>query len=209
MCYCTCVRFRELPITGKEPVWKSSDQINPHINLIDLVFARPWGTGACLWTIKAAEIIGPWTQLKIGEDLEYEFRAACLGIQIIFVPEVLFYLRKSRSGPHLTNTTEFKRINHALFTITNGKTAITYKDRLNDRQIIIISKRVEHSLFVFLLMKNMKSYAAECNEVLRSLCYPKNMYFLRYFLFKILIFLFPSKFVHYLYRHSRWVLKPG
>lgn len=206
MCYCTCIRFRDIPISGKEPVWNYSDKVDLFSDRIDLVLFRPWVPGACLWTRKATDAIGPWADLFIGDDTEYDLRAGCLGIDIIKVPDILFYYRRSRHGPHGTNKTESRRINYAISTITFGRTASNYVNVLKDEHIKLISKKLEHSFILFLIL-NMKPFASECNKVIRTLHYSNRFINLRHFLLKSIIFLFPSAFVNYLYRRSRWILK--
>lgn len=102
MCYSQSVEFSNLPLTGSEPLRKYSDQ-NFTSFLPIILSCRPWGTSACLWTRKAIEIIGPWFAGWAREDYEYELRAGCSDIGIIYIPEILTFYRKNQDEESLSN----------------------------------------------------------------------------------------------------------
>ncbi len=48
-------------------------------------------------------MIGPWSSLWVGEDIEYEVRAGCEGINIIHIPQNFVYIRRSFQQNQLSN----------------------------------------------------------------------------------------------------------
>ena len=100
MCYCTTKKFAKLPINGDETIWAISDQSFTNILPI-ILYQRPWATGSCLWTREATDRIGEWSNFWVGEDIEYEARAGCLGIEITHLPKPFFFARRSDNNDHL------------------------------------------------------------------------------------------------------------
>ncbi len=93
MCYCITKEFSSWPLTGNETIRKSSDQAFSTF-LPDILFGRPWCTSSCMWRRAAMDEIGPWFPGWIWEDYEYDSRAGCHDIQIVFIPDVLCFYRK-------------------------------------------------------------------------------------------------------------------
>ena len=93
MCYCISKEFKTLPLSGTENIRIRSDQefssFLPHI-----LVGRPWGTAACLWRRWATDLVGPWSPGRVWEDYEYDCRAGCHDIPVIFLPDVLCFYRR-------------------------------------------------------------------------------------------------------------------
>ena len=92
MCYCSSKEFSTLPFDGNEQLRNRSDQSFSTF-LPTILSGRPWGTAACMWTRQATDRIGPWFPGRVYEDFEYDGRAGCHDIRIIFLPDVLCYFR--------------------------------------------------------------------------------------------------------------------
>ncbi len=104
MCYCTSLIFRERPGEPDMPVWSLSGQPFERI-LPGLLTQRPWATTSCLWRCSVTDATGPWSDLRVGEDIEYESRAGCLETRVLHVPEALCFLRRDPSQAGLTSET--------------------------------------------------------------------------------------------------------
>jgi glycosyltransferase involved in cell wall biosynthesis len=102
MCYCAYIEFTNYPLQGNEPYRKRSNQEFTEF-LPAILEERPWDTSACIWTRWAEEKIGPWSTHWAFEDIEYEVRAGCNGIKIIYLPEKLCYYRKDPDQESLSN----------------------------------------------------------------------------------------------------------
>jgi len=90
MCYCITLNFYTHPFNGTERLRGSHyiDKILP-----GLLEKRPWATGSCLWTRATTDAIGPWYDGRGHEDFLYEVRAGCKDIAIIYIPQILMYVR--------------------------------------------------------------------------------------------------------------------
>jgi glycosyltransferase involved in cell wall biosynthesis len=93
MCYCISKEFKTLPFDGKEEYRIRSEQTFSSF-LPHMLYGRPWGTGACLWRRWATDQIGPWLPTRVWEDYEYDCRAGCHDIPVIFIPDVYCYYRR-------------------------------------------------------------------------------------------------------------------
>ena len=202
MCYCLTAKFRELPIYGNEPIWRSNNKDTPNENMVDLAIQRPWCTGACLWTRDAIDAVGPWADLRYGEDAEYDFRASLRGVQFIKLPEVLFYYRRSKTGDRLTQKNEQRRINNAYATVKLAKTAVNYSYKLNSRHVEFVVEKLKHSILVFLLL-GRKMDALECVELIKKLR-SKNFLNRASIIFRrFWVRMFPDRLAYYIYQRSR------
>lgn len=101
MCYCTSTEFSQLPITGEEKIRNRSSTAYKKF-LPTILNGRPWGTGACLWTREASDLIGPWFAGWAWEDYEYDCRAGCKDILTCNIPEVLCHYRVDYGGEQLS-----------------------------------------------------------------------------------------------------------
>jgi len=107
MCYCTSREFKTWPLRGDEPIRRLSDQsFTSFFPMLLELRERPWGTGACMWTRIAIEKIGPWFPGWEWEDMEYDSRAGCYGIQIVHINKDLCYYRSGDSNEQLRKTDE-------------------------------------------------------------------------------------------------------
>lgn len=108
MCYCKTRQFSGADLNSgslRPRNEQAFDAILP-----TLLFGRPWSTGACLWTRRAADQIGPWSDGWTNEDIEYEFRAGIFGIQISHLPEVLCYERETDDPQQLSQAAHKKAL---------------------------------------------------------------------------------------------------
>ncbi len=87
VCYC---RTQELRIGGPVPDRPTLRTGEP-INAIFPAFlaGRLWQTVTPLWRRSASDRIGPWTSLRIEEDMEYDARAGAEGVKPVWCPEWL------------------------------------------------------------------------------------------------------------------------
>ena len=135
MCYCKTRQFSgaDLDSGSLRPRNEQAfDTILP-----TLFFGRPWSTGACLWTRRAADQIGPWSDGWTNEDIEYEFRAGIFGIQISHLPEVLCYERETDDPQQLSQAThkkallqKFSSIKAMAITVLENKHALEESTRV-------------------------------------------------------------------------------
>jgi glycosyltransferase involved in cell wall biosynthesis len=102
MSYCISTEFfTHATLAGGAIRKRSNEEFTeflPHV-----LFARPWDTGACLWTRSSTELIGPWLPTWTYEDVEYETRAGCYDVRIAFVPRVLCFTRVTDDLVRLSN----------------------------------------------------------------------------------------------------------
>lgn len=74
---------REVPCT-----WKNPNQVQATMFPSFLV-ARWWETATPLYRRGITDLAGPWTDLRLEEDWEYDARVASLGTRLVFVDEVV------------------------------------------------------------------------------------------------------------------------
>lgn len=104
MCYCTARQFTSLPISRSEPVRPLSDRAYERfLPMLLETQRRPWGTGACMWTRQAIELIGPWSSCWTWEDMEYDCRAGIHDIEIAFLDQSLCFYRTNYGQNQLRN----------------------------------------------------------------------------------------------------------
>ena len=101
MCYCKTAEFHSLPITGQEEL-RRGDQRPVASFLPQVLYHRPWSTSACMWRRSAIDQIGEWSSTWIWEDYEYDCRAGCHNIAIVFVDRVLCYYRLAEDQQKLS-----------------------------------------------------------------------------------------------------------
>lgn len=59
-----------------------------------LLVDRWWNTHTPLWRRSVCNAVGPWSEMRMSEDWEYEARAAALGVRLAHCPEYLSDTRK-------------------------------------------------------------------------------------------------------------------
>lgn len=164
MCYCTSAIFENLPITSDLPIWQISNvEFNTILPII--LYQRPWPTCSCLWTKKATDVIGPWSSLWVGEDIEYETRAGCRGIKILHLAETMAFIRRNKDETQLTNLSNERLIEATKYLVTNASniTNSPYKTikSVYSRMIQVL---LNHTIFLFTQEK--KENALECLEAI-------------------------------------------
>lgn len=90
-------RYRDA--AGKEILctWKPANQVQRHMFPSFLV-ARWWETSTPLYRRVLTDAAGPWTDLRLEEDWEYDARVAALGSELTYVPEVVAEHRDHEQG---------------------------------------------------------------------------------------------------------------
>jgi hypothetical protein len=107
MCYCKTSIFSQLPLNGNEPTRKRNDE--EFTQFLPIIFrGRPWSTSSCLWTRNASEMIGQWMDAWTWEDVEYDCRAGCKDITVLFLPESLCYKREDKGNYQLSHVGSHK-----------------------------------------------------------------------------------------------------
>lgn len=102
MCYCVTAEFDSLPIPGDAKLRRGNERPVGSF-LPQVLYQRPWSTSACMWRRNAIDQIGPWFDTWVWEDYEYDCRAGCHDIPIVFVDRVLSYYRATLDPQHLSN----------------------------------------------------------------------------------------------------------
>jgi glycosyltransferase involved in cell wall biosynthesis len=197
MCYCRSNVFSELPLTGQEDEYRPANVISNEI-LPQLLISRPWGTGACLWTKEACDLIGPWSTLRAGEDQEYEFRAGLNNIKAYQMPEVLCFVRRGEEFSQLHQQNEFCRTENAKMYIEIANHLCGFGGKIDKTTRFMVAKNLILST-IFLLSINKKLLATRSLRSLLQLMEKKitsklvvyiiiilNTLLPRYFMFKLL-----------------------
>ena len=203
MGYCISTIFHELPITVKEKVYQNSDKV---LNAYKFdITARRWSTSSCLWAKWATDIIGPWSDLENGEDRVYDFKAECLGIKVVYLPEILCYYRKSLSGGHQTDRKEKLRFNGAVCDFELAKLAAQNKNSIHKKSTTYLRKALNHSIGVFALY-GMKQKTLECIKFKKQLTNENFIFTIFYGLIIVIFHLIPYQLLNYLYKKSKFKL---
>ncbi len=152
MCYCKSITFSELPILGNEPLRRRNDQ-EFHAFLPTILYGRPWHTSACLWKREASDKIGAWLDAWTWEDYEYDCRAGCANISIVYVPEVLCYARAAQDGDQLSQTSHAKQViqkSRSLFAISNSlrKSNLSNNPEIRDQCGKILHFQAMHAFYL-------------------------------------------------------------
>jgi len=90
------VRYRDSDGREIACTWKQANQ-NQRYLFPSILISRWWETASPLFRRGVSDLAGPWTFLRIEEDWEYDARVAALGVQLVFVPEVIAEHRDHRS----------------------------------------------------------------------------------------------------------------
>lgn len=77
--------------------WKPNNLVETTL-FPSLLVARWWETVTPLFRRTVTDTIGPWSELRLEEDWEYDARAAALGVRLTYIPEVLAEHRDHRQG---------------------------------------------------------------------------------------------------------------
>src|SRR5262249_18874982 len=82
------VRYRDA--AGREIAchWKPANQIVDTL-FPSMLIARWWETVSPLFRRSVTDAVGPWTDMRLEEDWEYDCRVAALGVRLAFVNEVV------------------------------------------------------------------------------------------------------------------------
>jgi glycosyltransferase involved in cell wall biosynthesis len=166
MCYCTS-RMINLS-TGEEYIRRWSDHSFSKF-LPYLFYGRPWKTSSCMWTRKAVNKIGSWLSEWGYEDYEYDCRAGCLEIKIVFVSDVLCIckegtenrIRDRFSGHRITLNSFIPFLEMANVLENHGKLEVPF---LYDRFVCKLVK-----LRRDLLRYGEKNMAFQCRECIKRL----------------------------------------
>lgn len=160
MCYCQSLEFSQLPITGREPSRKRSDE--RFSSFLPAVFTgRPWGTSACMWKKDATEKIGPWFFGWTWEDYEYDCRAGCVNIQIGYLPEILCYYRVNQGIGQLSQTPRHKKIIYQTESIKQMYVHLEFYRKLNQPEINTIFCKILYYQSMHLFYENERVLAVE------------------------------------------------
>jgi glycosyltransferase involved in cell wall biosynthesis len=91
------IRYRDFG--GQEIVcdWKKANQVQKTI-FPSFLLARWWETIAPLYRSSVTDTAGPWTELRLEEDWEYDCRIGALGVPLAFVDEVVGEHRDHAEG---------------------------------------------------------------------------------------------------------------
>src|SRR5262249_14502419 len=74
-----------------------------------LLVDRWWTTHSPLYRREVCEAVGPWSDLCMSEDWEYDARVGALGTRLVHCPELLAEQRHHRGVPHLTDDTDWSK----------------------------------------------------------------------------------------------------
>lgn len=77
--------------------WKPSNLVEATL-FPSLLRARWWETVAPLFRRAVTDAAGPWTELNLEEDWEYDARVGALGVRLAYIPEVLAEHRDHSEG---------------------------------------------------------------------------------------------------------------
>lgn len=94
--YCCCRHY----LVGETPrnvAWKKSGKTFEAMYPLMLV-ERWWDTPCPLWRRSVCDAVGPWTDLRLEEDWEYDCRAAALGTRLVHCREFLADIRDHSQG---------------------------------------------------------------------------------------------------------------
>lgn len=79
------------------PDWKPANQVQDYL-FPSLLVARWWETVAPLFRRTVTDVVGPWSDLRLEEDWEYDARVAALGIRLAYVDEIVAEHRDHPAG---------------------------------------------------------------------------------------------------------------
>jgi hypothetical protein len=90
-------RYRDASGAEVLCTWKPANQVQRTMFPSFLV-ARWWETSTPLYRRAVTDAAGPWTDLRLEEDWEYDCRVAALGAPLTYVPEVVAEHRDHEEG---------------------------------------------------------------------------------------------------------------
>lgn len=79
-------RFIDVAGHERECTWKDPNQVQERIFPSFLV-ARWWETATPIYRRSITDAAGPWTDMRLEEDWEYDARVGALGVKLAFIPE--------------------------------------------------------------------------------------------------------------------------
>lgn len=108
MAYSACLAMRGSDAT--EP-FRGSDRACDGF-LPTVLWRRPWATSACLWRRSVVDMLGAWLPLWSWEDKEYEVRAGCHDVSVVYAAEPLCFVQldapeRLSNGKHSEDTRSF------------------------------------------------------------------------------------------------------
>lgn len=162
MCYCTTAVFEDLPFLDISPIWHISNMKFSEI-LPVILYQRPWATCSCLWTRTASDIIGPWSSLRVGEDIEYETRAGCKGIKITHLADTMAFVRRNNEELQLSNLSN-QRLIEATHYILKNVDNLLQSPKKGIRSVRTRMVQILFNQAIFLLTQKEKEKAQICLE---------------------------------------------
>jgi hypothetical protein len=159
MNYCTSTVIEE-EVSEENPIWSISDQTFSTIFPI-LLYQRPWATSSCVWRGSVTDKIGSWSSLPVGEDIEYESRAGCLGIKIAHIREPLCSVRKHNNEEGITTSSIRHQLEETGYKLSVSENILNSGLKKN----IEIQRRIGHILFnqaVFLYSQKESNLGSRC-----------------------------------------------
>lgn len=202
MCYCISLLFSELPIVDHDNTYRNI-QLDDSRILPQLFIKRPWGTSCCLWTKQAADLIGPWSKFRAGEDQEYEFRAGVLNIKAHQVPETLCYIRRSETDMQLRQQPDLCNLENANMFLSISRIAIEHNKMLDDKTSFLICRNLITSNIYFLSVGE-KNDALNCMQAISRLRGDKKHIKFLMNLLIAFVKLFPPKISQFIIFHIRY-----
>ncbi len=79
-------RFIDVAGHERECTWKDPNQVQERVFPSFLV-ARWWETATPIYRRSITDAAGPWTDMRLEEDWEYDARVGALGVKLAFIPE--------------------------------------------------------------------------------------------------------------------------
>ncbi len=79
-------RFIDVAGHERECTWKDPNQVQERMFPSFLV-ARWWETATPIYRRSITDAAGPWTDMRLEEDWEYDARVGALGVKLAFIPE--------------------------------------------------------------------------------------------------------------------------
>jgi len=190
MCYCTSVIFENEPFSEPEIIYSLSDKHFETIIPI-ILFQRPWPTSSWLWRREFTKKIGGWSSLWVGEDIEYEIRAACFESKIGFLPEKLTFIRVNNEHEQLSKYSKQRRITGTDYKLRIAQN-LKKSSYCSNSQVRIKIFEIILNQLIFLLSKNEIVLAKRCLIELYSFkeSSTSNTFF---FIILKLVFFFPQQ----------------
>lgn len=189
MCYCKTAIFENLPLTGNENLRRRND-INCDEIIPALLVGRPWSTSSVLWTRSSIQRIGRWSYGWTWEDVEYDFRAGLLGINIGYIDEVLCYKRIDPNGVSLSKTPERQAIIQKFHSILEiSKNFILHIDNIENKFRKLYVQKFLRPILINLYSLEEFGYCKQiCSYMIKISPSFSKKWFFSIFLYVLLIF---------------------